>query len=233
MRSLALLAFVVLAVTCGPSPDAQLPGWVTSMGGDSSPGTGGVNGTGGRTGGKAGSGGATEHGAGGRSATGGRSGSGGRTITGGRDGGAGGRGGAGGTEIDGTGGRTIATGGADGGIKKDAGKDGGGGSIGPKDAPVVSPDLAENCYTEIVNNGYACGSTPACSECIVNGVSKEASCQKGIDCLSAAGASCDSNCKLNCLNQAGDATVQACITTLQTAACSGAGCGNTTLRPRG
>jgi hypothetical protein len=59
----------------------------------------------------------------------------------------------------------------------------------------------------------------------VNGVLKEEQCKTGVDCLAAAGASCDSNCQLNCFNKAGDAQVKVCITALQTAACgTGGGC---------
>jgi hypothetical protein len=77
---------------------------------------------------------------------------------------------------------------------------------------------------QVVSNGYACGSAAPCSACKVNNVSKEAECQKGVDCLAAAGASCDGNCQLRCLNEAGDAQVGACIKALQTAACGGTGC---------
>jgi hypothetical protein len=85
-------------------------------------------------------------------------------------------------------------------------------------------DTAPSCYATLVDNGYACGSAAPCSACKMNNVSREAQCQKGIDCLAAAGASCDSNCQLNCLNQAGDGQVGACITALTKVACSGTGC---------
>jgi hypothetical protein len=82
--------------------------------------------------------------------------------------------------------------------------------------------------SHVVSNGYACGTTPACSACKdQNGNSREAGCKKAIDCLAEAGASCDSSCKQNCLNLAGDSPGMACVTALQTAACGAAGCGAT------
>jgi hypothetical protein len=112
-------------------------------------------------------------------------------------------------------------------------RDGGGGSAaggttGARDGAIPPPDSAGTCISQVVSNGYACGSTPACSACKdQNGNSREAGCKKVIDCLATAGASCDSNCKQNCLNLAGDGPAMACVTALQTAACGAAGCGST------
>ena len=158
--------------------------------------------------------------------------------------GSGGNGGAGGaTSIDarsdsgvttGAGGTTLGTGGAGTGGSGTGGtttsRDGGGGSAtggatGTRDGAISPPDSAGTCISQVVSNGYACGSTPACSACKdQNGNSREAGCKKAIDCLAAAGANCDSNCKQNCLYQAGDSPAMACVTALQTGACSGSGC---------
>jgi hypothetical protein len=100
---------------------------------------------------------------------------------------------------------------------------GSGGATVPRDAS-GGADVASSCYATLVGNGYACGSAAPCSACKVNNESKEAECQKGIDCLAAAGPGCNDNCKLNCLNQAGDAQVGACINALTTAACGASGC---------
>jgi hypothetical protein len=108
-----------------------------------------------------------------------------------------------------------------------------GGNTGTRDAAISSPDVAGTCMSQVVGNGYACGSTPACSVCKdQNGNSREAGCKKAIDCYAAAGASCDSSCKQNCLNLAGDSPGMACVTALQTAACGATGCG-ATLPPNG
>jgi hypothetical protein len=273
MRYVALLALAVLAVTCGPSPDAKLPGWAASSSGAS--GEGGITSTGGTTrvgaGGTTltGSGGSTVAGSGGRTVgsggvaggggadTGGQiTGSGGRTTAPDAGGdlrpprdtasGTGGTSGSGGTTAAGSGGIIYRDAGAGGTVGRDAGTTSTGGTVGrdagtdarvgtggisgtggatvPRDAAIPPSDVASSCYATIVNNGYKCGSAPACSACIVNNVSKEAECKKGLDCLAAAGPSCDSNCQLNCLNQAGDAQVGACIKALTTPACSGSGC---------
>jgi hypothetical protein len=255
MRSAALLALAILAVTCGPSPNAKLPGFVTTTGGTKGAGgvteSGGTVGSGGRT--TVGSGGTTVVGSGGTTArgTGGVDGTGGRTTgTGGRTTGAGGRTfgsdgglGTGGTTIQGTGGsgtggRTKADAGRGGsGGTSDAGRDvgvadtrgtggstGAGGTTGGRDVAAPPSDSAGNCVSKVVSNGYACGSTPACSACKENSNSREAECKKGIDCLAEAGPSCDSKCQLNCLNLAGDSVIQACVTALQTAACTSGGC---------
>lgn len=161
--------------------------------------------------------------------TGGVGGTGGLTATGGATG-TGGAPGSGG--MRGTGGQTgpVGSGGV---IGSDAGRDsvqgsggisGTGGATAPRDGAVVASDAPSSCYTTLVSNGYACGSAAPCSACKVGGESKEAECKKGIDCLAAAGPNCNDNCKLNCLNQAGDAQVGACINALTTAACSGSGC---------
>jgi hypothetical protein len=136
----------------------------------------------------------------------GRAGSSGRTDAG-RDSGAGGI-------LGGNGGRGSGTGGRFG---------GNGGTTGGRDAR-TGDAISASCYADIIDNGYACGSAAPCSACTVNNVLREAECQKGIDCLAAAGPSCDSNCQLKCLNDAGDAQVGACIKALQTAACAGTGC---------
>jgi len=179
-------------------------------------------------GGNGGAGGATSvdpHGGGGGTTTGtggtafgtGGTGSGGTPTTGGGSGGAGtGGAGSGGTPKTGTGGGGSAT----------------GGTTGARDASVSPPDSAGNCVSQVVSNGYACGSAPACSACKDQNLnSRESGCEKGIDCLAAGGASCDANCKLNCLNQAGDTAAIACITALQTAACGATGCGSTPPPP--
>jgi hypothetical protein len=266
MRLVALIALAVLAVTCGPSPDAKLPSYFFNTGGATAAGTGGATGTGGRT--TAGTGGRTTTGSGGATGVGGvATGVGGRiTGVGGRTTGTGGTiSGVGGT-IAGVGGRTTGmggrtgtggastvipdsgAGGSDGGVRRDVGVDGphdagrdvgsigaggiagtggitgAGGTTTAKDAAPAS-DSAGNCLSPVLSNGYTCGSTPACSACVINGVSQEAGCKKGLDCLEAAGgASCIGSCQLTCLNAAGDAQIQKCITAIVTAACGGTGC---------
>jgi hypothetical protein len=82
-----------------------------------------------------------------------------------------------------------------------------------------------SCISQVVSNGYVCGSVPGCSACKdQNGNSREAGCKKAIDCLVAGGASCNTSCKQDCINQAGDTPAMACVTALQTAACGGSGC---------
>ena len=205
---------VVLTVTCGPSPDAKLPGYVNNNGGSNppfccgtnaggTPDTGGVVSTGGTTasptGGTTATGGTTVVGSGGKVGTGGVTAAGGSKSTGGASG-SGGSAASGG--VSGAGGTTST----------DAGR------------PPIDGGAA-NCMGQVVSNGYACGVAKSCSACTVNGVSKEDQCKAGVDCLAAAGASCDNNCQLNCFNKAGDAQVKTCITALQTAACgSGGGC---------
>jgi hypothetical protein len=247
----ALFALAVLAVTCGPSPNAKLPNLPGVTKGTTSTGSGGVTESGGTMAG--GGGGSTPEGSGGSAGTGSGGhtpGAGGDSSTGGRTTGTGGRttgedaamdsrrdgprdgraGGDGGTTTsprdagrDGAGGRTDA--GRDL-FGRDLGGTGGiGGSTG-RDASITAIDgAAASCYSQIVDNGYTCGTAAPCSECKdLNGSLKEAECQKGIDCLAAAGSSCNSSCQLSCLNKAGDAITQACIKALTTVACSGTGC---------
>jgi hypothetical protein len=253
MRFLALLAMVAFTITCGPSPDAKLPGYAGGTGGVTSTGTGGTTDTGGTTsigtGGITGTGGSSVVGTGGKPGNGGTPGSGGRIGPGGSTGSGGrfgadagpdsatvGRGGAGGG-APGTGGRIVGTGGSGfgdaggvgtGGSTKGTGGAGGlatGGTTGTRDAANPPPDSAGTCMSQVVSNGYACGNTPACSVCKdQNGNSRETGCKKAIDCLAAAGANCDSSCKQNCLNLAGDSPGMACVTALQTAACGASGC---------
>jgi hypothetical protein len=93
---------------------------------------------------------------------------------------------------------------------------------------VSAPDVSPTCMTQVVSNGYACGSATSCADCKDNnGNSREELCKKGIDCLAKAGASCDSNCQQNCYNQAGDTFGITCVKALQTQACGGSGCGAT------
>jgi len=229
MRSLAFVALVVFAATCGPDPNAELPGFVRGNGG-SDDGVGGSTGTGG-TPGDGGSVSGGGRGQGGSVAVGGRSGAGGKVGTGGSavDSGRGGStvvrdASAGGAGSDGSGGRTpFGNGGTTGG-ERDAST--------VKDAPVSTPDVSGACISQVVANDYACGSA-SCAACKdQNGASKEAGCVKAIDCLAKAGASCDNNCQLGCLNQAGDTPAQACVTALQKAACGAGGCG-ATVAPNG
>ena len=82
-----------------------------------------------------------------------------------------------------------------------------------------------SCITQVVANGYACGSATSCAACKdMNGNSREDACKKGIDCFAKAGAECSSSCQQDCLNQSGDTPGQACVTALRAAACSGSGC---------
>jgi hypothetical protein len=252
MRRVGLFVLAIVAVTCGPSPDAKLPGYenLHANGGTTDVGSGGNAGGGGTT--QVGSGGTTVNGTGGRlPGSGGRGtggsapvgtggqgpGTGGRTTLDAgvdrvnRDGaGTGGRG-TGGTTPDGTGGQGPGTGGRTGGTGGITGRDGGAGGVqgtGGTTSTIARDaaprDTAGSCYATLASNGYACGSAAPCSACKVNNESKEAECQKGIDCLAAAGASCDSNCQLTCLNSAGDAQVGACIKALTTVACGASGC---------
>jgi hypothetical protein len=99
---------------------------------------------------------------------------------------------------------------------------------------ISGPEVSASCINEVVTNGYACGSATACSACQdMNGNSREAACKKGIDCFAKAGASCNSSCQQDCLNQAGDTPGQACVTALKAAACGVGGCGVTVVVPRG
>jgi hypothetical protein len=183
---------------------------------------------------------------------GGNSGAGGATSTGGFDGGGGMTTGTGGTTLGtgvsgtgglGAGGTATGAGGSGGATVADAGRGGNvggtgaggtgpggtggaatGGTTGGHDAATTSGDANSNCFLKIVSSGYTCGSIPACSACKdQSGNSREDGCKKAIDCLAAAGASCNSSCKQNCLNLAGDSPGMACVTAFQTA-CSGSGC---------
>jgi uncharacterized membrane protein YgcG len=203
-------------------PDATIPDVLSPR---DSGGLGGNRGAGG-----ANSTGALDGGGGGMTGTGGLNGGGGGiTGTGGTTLGAGGSGtgglGAGGTATGagGSGGLTV----VDAGRGGNSGGTGGaatGGTTGGHDAATTIGDAGSNCFSKIASNGYTCGSTPACSACKdQDGNTREAGCTKAIDCLAAAGASCNSSCKQNCLNLAGDSPGMACVTSFQTA-CSGSGC---------
>ena len=239
MRSLALLAMVTLTITCGPSPDAKLPGYESNAGGATSSGTGGATATGGTTeigaGGFTGAGGSSVVGTGGKPGSGGAPGSGGRDGTGGGPGGAPGTGGssigtggegaggegAGGAGAGGagTGGSTDGTGGA-GGLAT-------GGSTGTHDAATPPDSAGNNCLSQVVSNGYACGSTPACGACKDNQTSLADKCQRMLDCY-ASKYPCTGNCPTDCLNSVGGSgPVKACVEALQTAACGASGCGET------
>jgi hypothetical protein len=88
-----------------------------------------------------------------------------------------------------------------------------------------TPDVSATCISDVVKNGYACGTATSCAECKdINGNSREDACKKGIDCLAKAGSSCNSSCQQDCYNQAGDTPGIDCVKALQTAACSGGGC---------
>lgn len=230
MRCFAVVAVVVVAATCGPDPNAVLPGFLRGAGGEVS-GAGGTTDTGGTTvvgeggsasgGGHKGTGGA---GSGGKSGTGGRAGAGDASAEVGRDGSLAGRDLAAARDSSGGGGKIGGgEGGAGGTERSDA-------LIVARDTALSTPDAAGSCINDVVANGYACGSATSCAGCVdINGASKTAGCTKAIDCLAKAGASCDSNCQLNCLNQAGDQPAQACVTALQKAACSADGCGATVV----
>lgn len=198
MKSFAFFALVTLAASCGPDPNAQLPGFVQGAGG--SVGTGGSVGGGG---GKVGSGGAA-----------------GSTVN--TDAAAGGAA-TGGVAAGGSTGAGF--GGAAGG---GAGGDGSDASTAPKDAAISTSDVSPTCITQVVSNGYSCGASTSCADCKDNnGNSREAGCKAAIDCIAEKGASCDNNCQANCRNLAGDIFGLACVQSLQNAACGGAGCGST------
>ena len=232
MRSFVVLALVAVAATCGPDPNAKLPGSAHSAGGQSN--EGGTTESGGTTtdnGGAVGSGGVVGTGgkvvgSGGKVGTGGRVGSGG-AAGGGRD--------AGSSPRDTGAGGAVENGGAVG----SGGRIGSGGSFGRNDAAIVGrdtaisgPEVAGGCISAVVANDYACGSA-SCADCKDNnGNSREAGCQKAIDCIAEKGAACDTNCENNCRNLAGDSYGQTCVTALKTAACSTGGCG-ATVGPRG
>ena len=244
MRSLALLAMVTLTITCGPSPDAKLPGYESNAGGATSSGTGGATATGGTTeigaGGFTGAGGSSVVGTGGKPGSGGAPGSGGRDGTGGGPGGAPGTGGssigtggegAGGEGAGGAGAGGAGAGGAGtGGSTDGTGGAGGlatGGSTGTHDAATPPDSAGNNCLSQVVSNGYACGSTPACGACKDNQTSLADKCQRMLDCY-ASKYPCTGNCPTDCLNSVGGSgPVKACVEALQTAACGASGCGET------
>ncbi len=225
MRSLALLAMVALTITCGPSPDAKLPGYESNAGGATSNGTGGATAAGGTTalgaGGLTGAGGSSVVGTGGSPGSGGAPGSGGRDGTGGTPGSGGSSTNAGGSGAGGAaaGGSTAGKGGA-GGLAT-------GGSTGTQDAAPPPPDSAGNCLSQVVRNGYACGTAPACSACKDNQTSLTDKCQGMLDCY-ASKYPCTGNCPTDCLNSVGGSgPVKACVDALQAAACGATGCGST------
>jgi hypothetical protein len=233
MRCFALLAMVVLAITCGPSPDAKLPGYAAPTGGSNAVATGGTTNTGGSSmagaGGITGLGGSKVVGTGGKAGAGGATVSGGITGSGGRVGADGGPDGTGGRRDaggipPGTGGSTVGSGGSGG---SGAGGAATGGASGINDAAISPPDSAGNCLTQLIANNYVCGSTPPCSACKDNSTSKAAECQAVLDCLGAS-YPCTGNCTTECFNKnGGNGPVQTCVTALQTAACGATGCGVT------
>lgn len=82
---------------------------------------------------------------------------------------------------------------------------------------------AANCVGEVQAGGYAFSPASPCSACKDNGTSRETQCKAGIDCLASKWpCSSDPNCKLNCLNAAGDSIIQTCVRNLVNASC-GAG----------
>jgi len=240
MRVFAFIALVAVSATCGPDPNAKLPGSARGVGGQSNEGgtteSGGTiadNGGSVGRGGIVGSGGSAV-GDGGRVGTGGRAGSGG-AAGGGRDAGSsrdtaaggsseGGAGGEGGRGV-GSGGRLGSGGGLGGGERGDA-------AVAARDTATTGPEVSGSCMSEIVANDYACGSAPPCSACKDNSTSKAAECEAVVKCIAATNP-CSGNCETECFNKnGGNGPVQACVTALKTAACSGGGCG-TTVAPRG
>jgi hypothetical protein len=206
MRAAAFIAMVVLTVTCGPSPDAKLPGYVSSNGGSIAPSQGGATESGGATG----SGGVVSTGGTTVVASGGKTGTGGGTASGGSNS-AGGVSGSGGSVSTGSGGKPAS-----------GGASGSGGNTSA-DAGRPSIDGGGSCVSKIISNGYACGTATACSECKDNGTSLEAKCKAVLDCFESK-YPCTGNCSTECFNSAGaSGPVQACVTGL-TAACSSGGC---------
>lgn len=184
------------------------------------------------TSGSGGSGGrGTVVGSGGSSALGGATGTGGTSGTGGTAaGGTTSIGGASGPGRDG-GGPDVSTEGTGGvtsmgGVTSTGGAASSGGSTGTGGVTSTGGGSGQggSCIGQVVSNGYACGAVPPCRACSDNLVSREAGCQKGLDCLAAAWP-CTGNCLQNCLNLSGDLVAQRCVVALQTAACSGTGCG--------
>jgi hypothetical protein len=215
MRARVFLAMVVLTVTCGPSPDAKLPGYVSSNGGSLPPSQGGATEAGGATGsgGTVSTGGTNAVSTGGTTgvASGGKTGTGGVTASGGSKS-TGGAVGSGGSVSTGSGGRTTANGGAP-----------GSGGVASVDGGRPPIDGGGSCVSKIISNGYACGTATACSACKDNGTSLETKCKAALDCFESK-YPCTGNCPTECFNSAGaSGPVQACVTGL-TAACSSGGC---------
>jgi len=206
MRAPVFLAMVVLTVTCGPSPDAKLPGYVNNNGGSNppfccgtnaggTPDTGGVVSTGGTT--ASPMGGTTTIGSGGKTGAGGVTSAGGSKSTGG---------------VSGSGGGTVSSGGVS-----------GAGGTTSTDAGRPSIDGGGNCVSKIISNGYACGTASACSDCKDNNTSLETKCKAVLDCIGSK-YPCTGNCSTECFNSAGaSGPVQTCVSALQTA-CSAGGC---------
>jgi hypothetical protein len=81
-----------------------------------------------------------------------------------------------------------------------------------------------SCLSQVVFNGFACGSAPPCSACKDGSTSKQTECEAVIKCIEVA-YPCTGNCATECFNKnGGNGPVQACVMALQTAACSGSGC---------
>ena len=94
----------------------------------------------------------------------------------------------------------------------------------PEPRPEPGPDAgtgdtaAANCVQQIINNGYAVGTTPACSACVENQTSRAKQCTDIIDCLQTH-YPCTGNCATNCYNGAGAGSVGiGCADNLLTAA---------------
>ena len=51
------------------------------------------------------------------------------------------------------------------------------------DAAIGSDAAGENCLSQVISKGYACGSAPPCSACKDNQTSKAAECQAVLDCI--------------------------------------------------
>jgi hypothetical protein len=106
---------------------------------------------------------------------------------------------------------------------------------GPSQALDVSPDLLDvlsgepiSCIQEFQSNGYAVTAKTdsailACSDCKVNGISKEAPCKIMIDCLRAAWpCKREAACWTSCQNSSGeDMALGSCVSTLVSEACPG------------
>lgn len=203
MLRAAFWVTVILSVTCGPSPNARLPGYRETTGGALGPSTGGTTGTGG----------VAETGGSKAPATGGRDGTGGIVASGGVA----------------TGG-SVSSGGvhATGGGASTGGMTTTGGTKSTGGTPAIdggsSPSIdGGNCISKVINNGYACGSAPACSACKDNDTSLEDKCQTVLKCFESK-YPCTGNCATECFNSSGaSGPVQSCVSALQSAACGGAG----------